>query len=94
LRAELSALADVTVLDRGAVLGATVTFAVAGLPAAEVQRRLAVERINVSVMDAASARLDFDPRGLDEAVRSSVHYYNSDEEIDLLVDAVRRARTG
>jgi len=94
LRAELSALPDVTVLDRGAVLGATVTFAVAGLPAAEVQRRLAVERINVSVMDAASARLDFDPRGLDEAVRSSVHYYNSDEEIDLLVDAVRRARTG
>jgi selenocysteine lyase/cysteine desulfurase len=45
-------------------------------------------------MNAASARLDFDPRGLDEAVRSSVHYYNSDEEIDVLVDAVRRARTG
>jgi len=94
LRAELSALADVTVLDRGAVLGATVTFAVAGLPAAEVQRRLAVERINVSVMDAASARLDFDPRGLDEAVRSSVHYYNSDDELERLADAVRRARTG
>ena len=81
-------------LDRGTVLGATVTFAVAGLPAADVQRRLAAEHINVSVMDAASARLDFDPRGLDEAVRSSVHYYNSDEEIDVLVDAVRRARTG
>lgn len=94
LRAELSALPDVTVLDRGAVLGATVTFALAGLPAADVQRRLAAERINVSVMDAASARLDFDPRGLEEAVRSSVHYYNSDEEIDVLVDAVRRARTG
>jgi len=93
LRAELAELPDVTVLDRGAVLGATVTFTVADLPAAEVQRRLAAERINVSVMDAASARLDFDPRGLEEAVRSSVHYYNSDEEIDVLVDAVRGART-
>jgi cysteine desulfurase/selenocysteine lyase len=93
LRTELAALPDVTVLDRGAVLGATVTFAVAGLAAADVQRRLAAENINVSVMDAASARLDFDPRGLDEAVRSSVHYYNSDDEIDVLVDAVRRART-
>jgi cysteine desulfurase / selenocysteine lyase len=93
LRAELAELQDVTVLDRGAVLGATVTFTVADLPAAEVQRRLAAERINVSVMDAASARLDFDPRGLEEAVRSSVHYYNSDEEIDVLVDAVRGART-
>ncbi|HXK15354.1 MAG TPA: aminotransferase class V-fold PLP-dependent enzyme [Gaiellaceae bacterium] len=93
LRAELAELPDVTVLDRGAVLGATVTFTVADLPAAEVQRRLAAERINVSVMDAASARLDFDPRGLEEAVRSSVHYYNSDEEIDVLVEAVRGART-
>jgi selenocysteine lyase/cysteine desulfurase len=45
-------------------------------------------------MEAASAQLDFGERGLDEAVRSSVHYYNSDEEIDLLVGAVRRARTG
>jgi cysteine desulfurase / selenocysteine lyase len=93
LRAELAELPGVTVLDRGAVLGATVTFTVADLPAAEVQRRLAAERINVSVMDAASARLDFDPRGLEEAVRSSVHYYNSDEEIDVLVEAVRGART-
>jgi len=93
LRAELADLSDVTVLDRGAVLGGTVTFAVEGLPAADMQRRLASEDINVSVMDAASARLDFDPRGLDEAVRASVHYYNSDEEIDVLVDAVRRART-
>jgi cysteine desulfurase/selenocysteine lyase len=94
LRSELGELPDVTLLDRGAVLGATVTFNVAGLSAAEVQRRLAAESVNVSVMEAASAQLDFGERGLDEAVRSSVHYYNSDEEIDRLVDAVRRARTG
>jgi cysteine desulfurase / selenocysteine lyase len=94
LRAELATIPEVTLLDRGTVLGATVTFTVADVSAADVQRRLAAEHINVSVMEAASARLDFDPRGLDEAVRSSVHYYNSDEEIDVLVDAVRRARTG
>jgi selenocysteine lyase/cysteine desulfurase len=93
LRAELEEIPEVTLLDRGAVLGATVTFTVAGVPAEDVKRRLAAERVNVSVMEAASARLDFGERGLDEAVRSSVHYYNSDEEIGLLVDAVRRART-
>ena len=59
-----------------------------------MQRLLAVDHVNVSLMDAASARLDFDRRGLGEVVRASVHYYNSEEEIDLLVDAVRRARTG
>ncbi len=93
LRSELAEIPEVTLLDRGAVLGATVTFSVADVSAVDVRRRLAAEHINVSVMDAASAQLDFGARGLDEVVRSSVHYYNSDEEIDLLVDAVRRART-
>ena len=82
-----------TLLDRGAVLGATVTFTVADVPAPDVQRRLASEHINVSLMEAASAQLDFGPRGLDQVVRSSVHYYNSDDEIDVLVDAVKQART-
>ena len=94
LRALLAEIPEVTLLDRGAVLGATVTFTVAGVPAGDVKRSLAAEHINVSVMEAASARLDFDERGLDEVVRSSVHYYNSDDEIDALVAAVTRARTG
>ena len=94
LRAELEEIPEVTLLDRGAVLGATVTFTVADVPASDVQRRLAADKVNVSLLEAASARLDFDERGLSAVVRSSVHYYNSDEEIDLLVGAVRRARTG
>jgi selenocysteine lyase/cysteine desulfurase len=93
VRAELGQTAGVRVLDRGAVLGATVTFTVDGASAAEVQRRLAAERVNVTVMEATSAQLDYAPRGIAEAVRSSVHYYNSDEEVDRFVDAVRRART-
>jgi selenocysteine lyase/cysteine desulfurase len=92
LRGELAEVAGVTLLDRGAVLGATVTFAVEGVPAPEVRRLLAAERVNVSVMEPESAQLDFGLRGIDEAVRSSVHYYNSDEEIDRLVAGVRRAR--
>jgi selenocysteine lyase/cysteine desulfurase len=94
LRAQLAEIPGVTLNDRGAVLGATVTFTVAGLAAADVKRQLAAERINVSVMEAASAQLDYGARGIAETVRSSVHYYNTDDEIDVLVDAVRRARTG
>jgi selenocysteine lyase/cysteine desulfurase len=93
LRAALDEMPEITLLDRGALLGATVTFTVAGVSAADMQRRLAADRVNVSVMEAASAQLDFGVRGIAEAVRSSVHYYNTDEEIDRLVDAVRRART-
>ena len=90
LRAELAAVEGVTVTDRGPVLGAIVTFTVDGVAPAEVKRRLASERINVVTMAASSAWLDYGERGLDETVRASVHYYNDDEEIDRLVNAVRR----
>jgi cysteine desulfurase/selenocysteine lyase len=93
LRDGLSAIEGVTVRDHGLTKAAIVTFTVDGLEATEVQTALAAERINVNVQRKQQAWLDLGERGLDEVVRSSVHYYNSDEEIDLLVDAVRRART-
>jgi cysteine desulfurase/selenocysteine lyase len=94
LRAELAGLPGVTLLDRGEVLGATVTFTVDGASAVEMRQLLAAERVNVSVMERESSQLDYGERGIAEAVRSSVHYYNSDEELELLVDAVSRARKG
>jgi cysteine desulfurase/selenocysteine lyase len=93
LRDGLSAIDGVTVRDQGLTKAAIVTFTVDGLAATEVQRALAAERINVNVQQKQYAWLDLGERGLDEVVRSSVHYYNSDEEIDVLIDAVRRART-
>jgi selenocysteine lyase/cysteine desulfurase len=39
-------------------------------------------------MDASSARLDYDERGLTESVRSSVHYYNDDRDLERLVEGV------
>jgi cysteine desulfurase / selenocysteine lyase len=88
LRARLAELASVTVLDRGAVLGAIVTFSVAGRRVADVQSALAAQSINVSTTTASSARLDLDARGIDELVRASVHYYNTTEELDRLVECV------
>jgi selenocysteine lyase/cysteine desulfurase len=35
------------------------------------------------------ARLDLPARGLPDLVRASVHYYNTDDELDLLVAALR-----
>jgi cysteine desulfurase / selenocysteine lyase len=88
LRSRLADVPGVTVLDRGEVLAATVTFTVDGRSPTEVRDALRAQNINVSVMDADSARLDYDARGLSEAVRSSVHYYNDESELDRLVAAV------
>ena len=89
LRGALAELDGVTLLDRGATLGATVTFTVDGVDPEEVQRRLGERAVNVSTMDASSAQLDYGARGIDVAVRSSVHYYNDDNDLDRLVEGVK-----
>jgi selenocysteine lyase/cysteine desulfurase len=89
LRAGLRELDGVTLLDRGEVLAATVTFTVDGVAPDEVQRRLEKRGVNVSTMDAFSAQLDYGPRGITESVRSSVHYYNDDSDLDRLVEGVK-----
>jgi selenocysteine lyase/cysteine desulfurase len=88
LRTGLGELPGVTVADRGEVLGAIVTFSVRGRSADDVRAALAAQRVNVSVTDATAARLDLDGRGIDELVRASVHYYNSDDELGKLVECV------
>jgi selenocysteine lyase/cysteine desulfurase len=93
LRDLLREVDGVTLLDRGAVLGATVTFNVEGVAPDAVKQQLRGEGINVSVMEAESAQLDYGARGIAESVRASVHYYNSEAELERLADAIRRART-
>jgi selenocysteine lyase/cysteine desulfurase len=88
LRARLVELPGVTVADRGDVLGAIVTFSVRGRAADDVRAALAAQHVNVSVTDASAARLDLDSSGIDELVRASVHYYNSDDELGKLVECV------
>jgi cysteine desulfurase / selenocysteine lyase len=89
LRESLRELPNVTVLDRGAVQGAIVIFDVARRPADEVQRLLAAERINVSV--TAESPEQVGSAAFAAHVRSSVHYYNTEDEVDRLVDVVAAA---
>ena len=65
-----------------------VTFTVDDIPAAQLQQQLSALGINVSVSVADHARLDLPKRGLAEIVRASVHYYNTHEELDRLVEAL------
>jgi cysteine desulfurase / selenocysteine lyase len=89
LRSGLREIEGVTLLDRGAVLAATVTFTVDGAAPESVRRFLGERGVNVSTMDALSAQLDYGARGLTESVRSSVHYYNDDSDLDRLIEGVK-----
>lgn len=92
LRARLAAVDRVTLRDLGPEPGAIVTFTVDGIDPVAVREALAARRINVSVSNRGSTRLDMERRGLDAVVRASVHYYNTEEEIDALAAAVAEAR--
>ncbi len=90
LRDRLTGVPGVTVHDLGRNRGGIVTFVKDGLTAEDVKRRLADRGMNVSVSAARSAQLDLPDRKLDALVRASVHYYNSEDEIDRFCNAVDR----
>ena len=92
LRHGLAEIPGVALHDTGVTRCGLVSFTLAGVAADEVKQRLAAKAINVSVSRAASARLDFEARGLDELVRASVHYYNSEDEVTRFCNAVRALR--
>ncbi|HEY2206086.1 MAG TPA: aminotransferase class V-fold PLP-dependent enzyme [Pseudonocardia sp.] len=94
LRGRLAGLPGVTVRDLGEHRCGIVTFTVSGVPASEVRDGLRAAGINTSVTRAGSARFDLPARGLDEVVRASVHYYNTDDEQDRLCDWLRSLATG
>jgi len=88
LRARLAGVDGVRVRDQGLRRCGIVTFTVDGVPAIDVQRRLAGQGVNTSVSAATSAQFDLPRRGLTELVRASVHYYNTEAELDRLIDAL------
>jgi selenocysteine lyase/cysteine desulfurase len=88
LRSALRALPGVTVHDLGQVQCGVVSFTVAGHEARALRDALRARRINVSTSSLLSTRLDMTARGLSTLVRASVHYYNSDAEIERLCAAL------
>ncbi|MEV1202785.1 aminotransferase class V-fold PLP-dependent enzyme [Microbispora rosea] len=91
LRGRLAAIPGVTVHDRGGRRCGIVTFTVDGRDSGDVAARLSAAKVNVSVSAASSARWDFEARALPSLVRSSVHYYNTEEELDRLCEALPSA---
>ncbi len=91
LRNRLEELPGVAVHDKGAHRGGIVTFSVDGVESDALCADLRAQSINTSSSPARHARFDLPHRGVPTMVRASVHYYNTDDELDRFVSAVQDA---
>ncbi len=90
LRAMLAVIEGVEVHDGGVQRSGIVTFSVSGVPATNAALAASAIGINVSVSEAPSARLDMVGRFPTAVIRASPHYYNTEDELERLVELVSR----
>jgi len=88
LRSRLASIGGITVHDMGDQKCGIVTFSVNGTDCQTVKNLLAEKNINVSVGKAISTLFYMNKNHLSSTVRASVHYYNTEEEVDILCEAL------
>ncbi|MDO6435706.1 aminotransferase class V-fold PLP-dependent enzyme [Flavitalea sp. BT771] len=89
LRTGLADIPSVKLLDRGQHRCSIVTFQLKGLPEHSAKQYFRDKGINVYTTPKSAAIIDFGEKGIDWAVRVSPHYYNTESEIDTLLEAVK-----
>jgi selenocysteine lyase/cysteine desulfurase len=88
LRERLARIPRVALRDLGAERCGIVTLTVEDEAPAALQRALAAQAINVTVSSRGSTRFDMEARGLEAVLRASVHYYNSEAEVERFAAAI------
>ena len=90
LRNALKDIQNVIIHDIGKIKCGIITFSIEGYTAEEIKRKLSALNINVSVSVISSTRIDMEQRGLVSVIRASVHYYNTEEEVDRFCETLTR----
>ncbi|MDI1352637.1 MAG: aminotransferase class V-fold PLP-dependent enzyme [bacterium] len=88
LRTQLETIENVQVHDLGISKCGIVTFTCNNKSSQEVKTYLNNRGVNVSISLLEYARLDMAPRNLTSLIRASVHYYNSEEEVNFFCEHI------
>ncbi|BBK36560.1 hypothetical protein STAQ_16380 [Allostella sp. ATCC 35155] len=89
LRAGLAGIPGAVVRDLGRDPSAIVSFTIEGREADAIVAGALAQDIVIGASKASSTRIDAERRHLPPVVRASPHYYNSDAEVDRLLDYLR-----
>ncbi len=88
LRQMLAQIKGVRILDHGQSLCGIVTFYHPAFEGIKVQHWMRNRQLNCSVSPRYVAVIDFDQKQVDAALRFSVHYYNTEAELERAVALV------
>lgn len=77
------------VLDKGKRQGSIITVNLPGKKPEDVLEILRAKDINTSISYRGYAVIDYDAKGVTWGLRISPHYYNSEEEVALLIRAIK-----
>lgn len=86
----LMALPQVTLLDKGTNQSSIITLKIANQNSASVLNTLRSQNINTSIGYRNFALIDFDAKQVDWALRISPHYYNTEAEVNMLLEAISK----
>ena len=89
LRNKLQQIDGVELTDQGQVKCGIVTFRTSQLDAYAIKSEMKKRKINITVSDGSGTLVSFQKRNIDSVVRSSVHYFNTEDEIDIFVEALK-----
>lgn len=88
LRPRLLSLPGVQLLDRGAQQSSIITISASVSDPQWLLTALRERNIHTAINVKEGAVIDFKSKGVNWALRISPHYYNTEEEIDILLDAL------
>lgn len=92
MRLKLREIEGITVHDTGDQQCGIVTFSLHGTESGAVKGKLAENNINVSVGLAKSTLIYMNKNQLSNVVRASVHYYNTEEEIEVMCEVLKKIK--
>jgi cysteine desulfurase / selenocysteine lyase len=94
LRNKLAQVDGVTVTDGGVQPCGIVTFMTEQLEPDPIAEAMKQFRINVSVSEESGNLVSYLQRNIPGVVRASLHYYNTDAEIDYFIDSLKKVLAG
>ncbi len=92
IRNEIAALPDIKILDTGQRLSSIITLKIPGWQPNDFMETLRKRNINTSISYREYGLIDFTNKGVDWALRVSPHYFNTEEEIDILIQTLKEIK--